>query len=252
MRANNNPQHKPKLLDLVEFSAYTDHYSASFGRDIMQPLQNPPSNNQTASQKLNRGTGNPKNSTLRPSSEQSKPLEPRDSAQTRKSKTNAATLQAHIDVSIGSKYNPMSLIYKTALEGINEALKPSFGTNAAQKIQDSGVDVSAEATAGRIVSLSTAFFATYQDQNKDMALEEQIDSFLSVIGGGVDKGFSEARKILDGFGVLEGNLAENINRTYDLVFDGFAKFRDSILSATTSENINEATIQAKAPASDPD
>ncbi len=85
-----------------------------------------------------------------------------------------------------------------------------------------------------------------------MELEEQVDSFLSVIGGGVDQGFSEARKILDGFGVLEGDLAENINRTYDLVFDGFAKFRESILSVTTSENVNEATVQANASASDPD
>lgn len=236
----------------MEYSAYTDHYSARHGRDIMQPLQNPPSNNQTASPKLSRGASNSKNSTLRPTSEPNKPLEPVDSAQTRKAKTNAATLQAHLDVSIGSKYNPMSLIYKTALEGINEALKPSFGANAAQKIQDSGIDVSAEATAGRIVSLSTAFFAAFQEQNKDMELEEQVDSFLSVIGGGVDQGFSEARKILDGFGVLEGDLAENINRTYDLVFDGFAKFRESILSVTTSENVNEATVQANASASDPD
>ncbi len=218
----------------------------------MQPLQHPTSNNQTASQKQNKGLSNSKNSTLRTSSNQNRPLEPTDSARTRKAKTNAATLQAHIDVSIGSKYNPMSLIYKTALEGINEALKPSFGTNAAQKIQERGVDVSPEATAGRIVSLSTAFFAAYQEQNQDMDLEEQIDSFLSVIGGGVNQGFSEARKILDGFGVLEGNLAENINRTYDLVFDGFAKFRESILNATTSENGNETTTQNIPPTPDPD
>ncbi|MFL0802600.1 MAG: DUF5610 domain-containing protein [Agarilytica sp.] len=148
-----------------------------------------------------------------------------DDRSTRAAQTNAATLQAHLDV----RNDPMRLIYKAALEGINEALAPSMGPDAAQQIQDSGIDVSPQATAGRIVDFSTAFFSQYQEQNQDMSLEEQVDSFLSLIGGGVDQGFSEAREILDGFGVLEGKVKEDIDKTYDLVFEGYEDFRNKIL-----------------------
>ncbi len=148
---------------------------------------------------------------------------------TRSAQTNAATLQAHLDVSMGSKNDPMRLVYKAALEGINEALEPTMGPDAAQKIQDSGIDVSPQATADRIISFSTAFFSQYQEQNQDMGLEEQVDSFLSLIGGGVDQGFNEAREILDGFGVLEGKVKEDIDKTYELVFEGYENFRDQIL-----------------------
>ncbi|MFL0799597.1 MAG: DUF5610 domain-containing protein [Agarilytica sp.] len=148
---------------------------------------------------------------------------------TRSAQTNAATLQAHLDVSMGSKNDPMRLVYKAALEGINEALEPTMGPDAAQKIQDNGIDVSPQATADRIISFSTAFFSQYQEQNQDMGLEEQVDSFLSLIGGGVDQGFSEAREILDGFGVLEGTVKEDIDKTYELVFEGYENFRDQIL-----------------------
>ncbi len=148
---------------------------------------------------------------------------------TRSAQTNAATLQAHLDVSMGSKNDPMRLVYKAALEGINEALEPTMGPDAAQKIQDSGIDVSPQATADRIISFSTAFFSQYQEQNQDMELEEQVDSFLSLIGGGVDQGFTEAREILDGFGVLEGKVKEDIDKTYELVFEGYENFRNQIL-----------------------
>lgn len=205
----------------------------------MQALPNQASNNQSISQKSNIAVNTKKNSELEPSKSENSPLTPPDTAAIRRAKTNAATLQAHINISIGAKTNPMYLLLKTALEGINEALKASMGPDAAQKIHDSGVDVSPEATAGRIVSLSTAFFARYQEQNPDMELEEQIDNFLSIIGGGVDQGFAEAREILDGFGILEGGLESNINKTYDLIFEGFAKFRESLLDNAVEDSVPE-------------
>lgn len=156
-----------------------------------------------------------------------------DSVETRRAKTNAATLQAHLNVSLGTKDNPLALTYKAALEGINEALEPTMGPNAAEKIQESGIDVSPEATSERIVSFATSFFSRYQEQNQDMSLADQVDSFISLVGGGVDKGFGEAREILDGLGVLEGDLEADINRTYELVFEGFEKFREEKLQPET-------------------
>ncbi|PCK06963.1 MAG: hypothetical protein COA42_16750 [Alteromonadaceae bacterium] len=171
-----------------------------------------------------------------PRAEQAQATEQPTSAATRKAQTNAATLQAHLEVSVGSKGNPLALVLKAALEGINEALAPTFGDNAAEKIRDSGVDVSAEATADRILTLSTGFFDRYQEQHQDLSLEEQVDSFISLIAGGVDQGFGEAKNILDGLGVLNGDLADNIDRTYSLIQSGFDDFRDRILGGETVDS----------------
>jgi len=49
-----------------------------------------------------------------------------------------------------------------------------------------------------------------------------------VISGGIDKGFKDARDILEGLNVLkEGNIAGNIDATYDLVQKGLQAFVDN-------------------------
>jgi len=73
-------------------------------------------------------------------------------AVTAKKQLNSAILQSAIDVSAGSKF--LSLTFKAAIEGINDALKETLGDNAIQNAYDSGLDISPEATAERIVSLS--------------------------------------------------------------------------------------------------
>jgi len=155
--------------------------------------------------------------------------------QSRQAETNKATLQAHMDVSIGSKNKPMSLVYKAALEAINEELKSIHGEDAAQKINDQGIDVSPEATAKRIVDISTGFFNSYQDIHKDQDLEEQVDGFLDLLRQGVETGFGEAREILDGLGVLEGDLEADINQTYNLVMEGYDDFKSSMLELDDQE-----------------
>lgn len=144
-----------------------------------------------------------------------------------KKQMNAQILASAVEVSVNAGDQPLSLVLKTALEGINEALKETMGDNAIQKSYDAGLDVTPEATAGRIVSLSTAFFGKYQDMHSDMSQEEALTSFTDIISGGIDKGFAEARDILDGLGVLEGDIAANIDRTYSLVQDGLKSFVDN-------------------------
>lgn len=137
---------------------------------------------------------------------------------------NASILESTINVTAAD--SPLSLVLKTALEGINEAL----GSNTAiQEAYDSGVDVSPEATADRIVSLSTAFFSAYQEQNPD----KSVADFIDVISGGIDQGFQEARDILEGLQVLDGEIAENINTTYDLVQAGLQSFLESFSNTET-------------------
>lgn len=152
------------------------------------------------------------------------------SSQLNKQKLNATIMENQLKLSTGDDDNSMRLLYKTALEGINSELEAEFGPNAAEKIKNSGVDTSPQATADRIVGFATAFYQKFSEQNPDMPEEERLDKFLSLVGGGVDKGFEDARGILDGLGVLEGKVSDDIDSTYSLIQDGFAKFREMILN----------------------
>ncbi len=148
-----------------------------------------------------------------------------------KKQNNKAVLQASMEVSVGAGNEPLALLYKTAIEGINDVLKADFGDNAIATAFDSGIDVSPQATADRIVSMSTAFFAQYQGQNTDMSTKEAVKTFVKLIGSGIDQGFSEAKDVLKGLKVLDGDIANNIDTTYNLVQKGLQDFVDSYNTA---------------------
>ncbi len=148
---------------------------------------------------------------------------------------NVAILQAHQDVSLGIKSEPLALVYQTAIDSINKELESDLGENSIQRGYESGIDVSPEATADRIVSFSTGLFSLYQQQHPKLSEQEQLDKFIDVISGGIDQGFSEAREILNGLGVLEGDIASNIDKTYDLVQEGLADFKQKFEPAQSDD-----------------
>jgi len=142
---------------------------------------------------------------------------------TAKKELNAAIIESTVSVGVGD--SPQALVLKAALEGINEALQASLGDNAIQTAYDSGLDVSPEATADRIVSLSTAFFSQYQEQHPELSDDEARLTFTDIIREGVNTGFAEARGVLTSLSVLEGDIASNVDKTYELVqekLDAFA------------------------------
>lgn len=141
-------------------------------------------------------------------------------------KLNIAIFQAHHDVSISTKNEPLALIYKAAIEGINNELESELGENAIENAYNNGLDISPEATAGRILNFSLGLFSLYQQQHPELSEQDQANKFTEIIGGGIDTGFSEAREILEGLGVLEGEVAENINKTYNIIQDELAAFRE--------------------------
>lgn len=138
---------------------------------------------------------------------------------------NASIVQSSMSVAIGSGNEPLALLYKSALTGINEALAPQFGPNAVQNA--AGQDNTPEGTAGRIVSLSTAFFDAYKAQHKGEDEEVVLQKFMDTIQGGVNQGFKEARGILSGLQVLQGDIAGNIDKTESLVAKGLQDFAAS-------------------------
>ncbi|MDT3294746.1 DUF5610 domain-containing protein [Shewanella sp. SP2S2-6] len=160
--------------------------------------------------------------------------------QTSKQLMNQAILSAQQDVNIKSGDQSMALLYRAAIESINKELAPTMGENAIQTAYDNGVDTSPEATADRIVSFATQFFSIHQQQNSGMSLDEQLDSFMGIIGGAIDNGFKEAKDILSGLKVLQGDIADGVDKTYGLVQEGLQAFRDSF-NKKTDETQSSAT-----------
>lgn len=146
---------------------------------------------------------------------------------TSKQLMNTAIISAQQEVNLSSSDKPMMLLYRAAIEAINEELAPTMGDKAIQNAYDNGVDTSPEATAERIVDFATQFFSVHQEQNSNMDFDEQLNSFMDIIGGAIDQGFTEAKDILEGLQVLEGDIATGVDQTYSLVQEGLQAFRDS-------------------------
>jgi hypothetical protein len=165
-------------------------------------------------------------------SEQAPQLTP---AQQQKASLNAAIVES-TQVNIGAKDQSLALLLNTAIDKINELLAPTLGEDAIQKAADSGMDISPEATAERIVSLSTAFYNAFKEQNSEDEESVVLQKFMDTIGKGIDQGFQEARDILEGLKVLEGDIASNIDQTYTLVQDKLAAFEAMITERGTENN----------------
>jgi hypothetical protein len=139
-----------------------------------------------------------------------------------KTQQNASILQASLDASIQSKNQPLALLLKSAIAGINELLKPQFGDDAIQAAASQ--DNTPDGTAGRIVSLSTAFLDAFKEQHKGENADDLLTNFMATIRSGFEKGAKEAQEILKGMGVLNGDIASNIDKTLVLVRQGYADF----------------------------
>jgi len=155
---------------------------------------------------------------------------------TNKKILNASILESALKFEGTIANQPQALLLKAALEGVNESLKELGVEKTVEQTAEEGIDVSPEATAERIVAFSTNFFPLYLKQNPEMSEEEGLTKFMDVIGGGIDQGFEEAREVLDGLNVLEGEIASNIDKTYALVQQGLADFVEKYNSSESSSD----------------
>jgi len=182
----------------------------------------------------------PKDSAVEQQTTENKTGEVQESiAVSQKKQLNAAIIESTLQFSNSLGDQPLSLALKTALQGINEALQANGVESNVEDAFESGVDYSPEATADRIVSFSTQFLEAFRDQNPDMNEEESLNAFMDVISTGIDQGFGEAKDILGGLNVLEGEVSETIDTTYDLVQEGLQAFVDSL-----SEKVEEETTDS--------
>lgn len=80
-------------------------------------------------------------------------------------------------------------------------------------------DYTPEKVAGRILGFIEQ---RLQSEAAAGADPSKLKGFLDQARSGVEKGFAEARKILDGMGVLQGKVASDIDDTYQKIQDGFS------------------------------
>lgn len=141
---------------------------------------------------------------------------------------NVQILQASAEVSLKAGDQSQALLFRGAIERINELLSPTLGPDAIQARMSE--DNSPEATAGRILSLSTGFFDAYAAQRPDDDPDQVAKDFVDLIRGGFEKGFGEAQEILQGLKVFSGDIESGVMRTFELVNKGYDEFLASKLS----------------------
>lgn len=159
----------------------------------------------------------------------------RSASQEQRSQLNTQIVQASLDVSISSGNDGLALLYRSAIESINEQLAPTLGPNAIQNAM--GQDNSPEGTAGRILSQTLAFFDGYARQHPNKEPEQLLRDFVDTVRGGFEKGYNEAVSILEGLGVMgEGShVAAEIGKTYELVQQGYDDFLQSRLDELAAD-----------------
>ena len=141
--------------------------------------------------------------------------------------SNISVMTERLSVSISDSNQSLNLVYERAIASIEIELEAISLENPLVAPYLDGLDYTPEATAERIVSFATSFFDVHRAKNEEMSDPEALDSYMNVIGDAIDKGFSEAREILNSLSVLNGDIKDNVDKTYDLVQEKLSLFKDS-------------------------
>lgn len=155
---------------------------------------------------------------------------------------NVQILQSSLEVSLQTGDKSQELLFRAAIDKINELLAPELGPDALQGAL--GEDNSPEATANRILSLSTGFFDAYAAQRPGDDSDQVARDFVDLIRGGFEQGFNEAKDILKSLDVLNGDVESGITKTFDLVQKGYDDFLAGKLKPAEDASGGEAASGA--------
>lgn len=135
---------------------------------------------------------------------------------------NVHILEASSHVAIKAGNESQALLLRSAIDHINEFLAPEFGPTALQAKM--GEDNSPEAVAERILSMATGFFDAYAAQRPNQDADKIANDFVQLVRGGFERGFNEAKDILQSLQVLGGEIESGIMKTFERVHKGFDDF----------------------------
>ena len=94
---------------------------------------------------------------------------------------------------------------------------PQLAAAGPEAFFDTSVDVSPEATADRIVGFALGLKSIFSQQNPDLDEAQLMANFESEIRRGIGEGFGHARDVLGGLELLDGQVKDNVDATWDLV-----------------------------------
>ncbi len=110
---------------------------------------------------------------------------------------------------------------------LEEKLNESLGTAdtpAATGAFDTTVDNSPAATADRIVSFALGLHGAFARQNQDLSPEELMARFETEVRRGIGEGFGRARSALGDLDLLQDEIADNVDATWQAVQERLAAF----------------------------
>ena len=151
-------------------------------------------------------------------------LLPQKTSQQNKSNALPESVQAKIEnrMTINAKNDPTELIIQAAMEKINEMFMPYLGDGAVQRAAESGQSMSPEATADRILSFATQIIGRTESAQADLPPDEQSsrEQLFNNVQIGIERGFEQARDILESLQALNGHVKETVDTTYSHVQEG--------------------------------
>ena len=179
-------------------------------------------------------------------------IEQKPTAENLRTSLNRQIIEASMSVSIKSGDNSQELFFRTALQGIYEALGNTEGVNITFEsrimpnyqmptMNDSDNPFATpEGTANVILSFSLGLYANYSASHSGEDEAKMASNFIELIRGGFEKGYGEAEEILKGLGVFDGSLAEEIGKTFELVQKGYDDWLADKLTSLQPAETGEA------------
>ncbi len=136
--------------------------------------------------------------------------------------TGSLPIRAVSSIDFSARNDPTALILQSALEKINAQFAPYLGDGAIKKAIESGQDMSPKATAERILSFATQIIGRAEAAQADVPLNEQRSKarLFQNVQSGIEKGFAQARDILESMQTLNGKTKQSVDDTYAYVQQG--------------------------------
>jgi hypothetical protein len=168
-------------------------------------------------------------------------MEQQNAGQGTRTSMNAMIIEASLKISISSGDNAQGLLYRTTLESIYEAINTKFESKITPEYQMPETIDSPETASNTILTFSLGLYASYSSRYSSQDESTTATNFIDLVRGGFEKGFNEAVDILKGLDVFKGNVADEINKTWELVQKGFDDFLASKLPPSEADTSVEYT-----------
>ena len=138
--------------------------------------------------------------------------------------TDKVEISLFADMKVGTANG---IMLDSVVEQINKVIQEA-GIDLKME-EASGVDMSSEATAKRIVHFATGFLDAYRKNHAGETDVVQVKGFMSLTKMAIEEGFQSARNVLEGITRLSETIDGNIKKTFSLTQQFIKAFQQAEL-----------------------